>query len=55
MGNYQKKEDGVFVILDSEGEVALFETEEVARTAAKNNTHCIHFGYEIFERGTGWS
>ena len=61
--NYQKREDGVFIITDDDDfiitddddSVKLFDTEDGARKAAKNNMHCSHFGYEIFELETGES
>lgn len=34
-------------------EPAIFESEEAARKAAKDNILGSHFGFEIFERGCG--
>lgn len=55
VGNYQKPEDGIFVIVNEDDSVMLFDIEDDAIAVATNNMHCVHFGYEIFERGTGSS
>jgi hypothetical protein len=45
---------GCLIMTDETGyEPAIFESEEAARKAAKENILGSHFGYEIFERGCG--
>jgi hypothetical protein len=40
-------------IIEENGDVTFFETEEEARELAKEHHFCFNFGYEIFEMGTG--
>lgn len=47
---------GCFVALplvDEDENICLFKTSEAAARAAKQNSLGAHFGYEIFEHGTG--
>lgn len=38
---------------ENDGDIAFFETKDLAREAAENNSLGEHFGYEIFELGMG--
>lgn len=47
------KGDYIMPIVDDNGDVVLYETEEEAIEIADNHYYCKAFGYEVFERGTG--
>lgn len=44
---------GAAPMTDDEGEMAFYESADAARADAESNMLGAHFGYEIFERGTG--
>ena len=45
--------NGATPITKGEDDVYFFTTEEEARELAEDHDACQHFGYEIFELGTG--
>jgi len=53
MMNHPSKEARPTPIVDEEGDVVFFESEEAATTAAEEHFWASKTGYEVFELGCG--